>query len=35
MAAQARDDAERLFGVDAFLDAIGRDWLARWVAKND
>jgi glycosyltransferase involved in cell wall biosynthesis len=32
MAAQARADAERLFGTEAFLDAIGRDWLTRWVA---
>jgi glycosyltransferase involved in cell wall biosynthesis len=33
MAARAQADAERLFGVDAFLDAIGRDWLARWVTR--
>ncbi|MDB5365829.1 MAG: hypothetical protein JWM77_1756 [Rhodospirillales bacterium] len=33
MSSRARDDAERLFGAETFLDAIGRDWLARWVAK--
>ncbi|WP_420243192.1 glycosyltransferase [Roseiterribacter gracilis] len=33
MTRRARADAERLFGGQAFLDAIGRDWLARWVTR--